>query len=224
MSVKTYETYTYETAENTFPLPFNPEGDPQHVFESENGLRVVLAFLVPDCDGQDPFDSWDGQGEFYQFDRSYKHDTPQPDADEFKRIIRANPGRVFTVCTCGDGYQIDEGPFTIKDTKGKDCKAEEVENAAGYYIADEQATGDTRADADSCLKTYSQWCEGEVYGICVWSYERKSIADEWDEPERDECWGCYGHDGYTAEELESQFKYAAYGNDPCRENSKQKGE
>lgn len=228
MGLKHYTSHFFEhyerehDTEHSFPLPFDPQGDPEHIYISANGLRAVLAFLVPDDSPEDPF-SWD-EGEFYQFDCSYKHHTPRPDIEDFKRIIRENPGRVVTVCSCGDGFKVDAGPFTVADTRNRRTQpqcprwtspAEEaLDDAAGYYIAPADAT-DSAEYAAGALRTYSQWCNGEVYGICVWIYERASIADDWELTDRDaECWGYYGRDGYTAEELLSQFNYAVSHNNP----------
>lgn len=206
--------------EHTFPLPFDPQGDPEHVYIAPNGLKAVLAFLVPDDSPEDPFKVFD-EGEFYQFDRSRIHDTARPDIEDFKRIIRASPGRVVTVCSTGDGFATDSPPLTPADTRdrqgsGTSAAEQYLDHADGYYIAPKDVT-DPASYADGAVETYSQWCNGEVYGICVWIYTRESIADDWEDPDRDsECWGFYGTDGYTAEELKSQFDYAIHGNDPSR--------
>jgi len=225
MPVKKHTTHTleyYERAhdqEHAFPLPFDPEGDPEHVYIAENGLKAVLAFLVTDSDSNDPFDG--DEGDFYQFDQSYIHDTSRPEIDEFKRIIRQHPGRVFTHDGTRDNHgpgttacHITAGPFAVKDTKGENSPAEQaLDRAQGYYIVPEDVT-DPLEYAKGALKTYSQWCNGEVYGVCIWTYERASIDDEWSEPEREECWGYYGYDGYTREELDSQMIYAVTKGDP----------
>jgi hypothetical protein len=209
----------YERAHDTehiFPLPFDTESDPELIYISENGLKAVLGFLVPDNSPEDPFDG--DEGEFYQFNSRYNHDISRPDYGDFKRIIRANPGRVFTVCTAGDGYAVDEGPFTVADTKGSNGSISDqaIDYAAGYYIAPEDAT-DPAAYAKAVLGTYSDYCNGNVYGVVVWIYERSSIDDSWGEPDREnECWGYYGSDDYTAEELNRVFEYAIHGNDPAR--------
>lgn len=208
MRLRKHIDYSLEIGDESFPLPFDPEGDPEHVYISANGLKAVLAFLVSDDSPADPFEEFD-EGEFYQFNRSYKHDATRPDIEEFKRIIRANPGRVVTVGSCGDGYSAGE-LLTPKDCRGdkrtgENSRAEQLlDDADGYYIAPEDAA-DPLKYAEGSIETYNQWCNGEVYGVCVWTYTRDSIADNWEDPERDECWGFYGYDGYTADELESLF-------------------
>jgi len=215
MKLRKHTDYSLEIDEETFPLPFDPEGDPAHVYVAANGLKAVLAFLVQDECGEDPFEISE-DGDFYQFDRSYKHATPRPDFEEFKRTVRANPGRVVTV----DGGSPDYSAgvlLTAKDCRpgkraggrtiidGYESEAERVlDGCLGYYIVPEDVT-DAYSYAHGALKTYSQWCNGEVYGVVVWIYERRSIAEPWTEPGRDECWGYHGYDGYTAEELERIF-------------------
>jgi hypothetical protein len=220
MSINKYCTYTYDLDGETLPLPFNPDGDPEHEYLSANGLHAVLAFLVRDDCPRDPFDDFD-EGEFYQFDRSYKHNAPRPDVEEFKRIVRRHPGQVVTVDRCGDGYRAGE-LVTLKDCRGdkrtgENSRAEQLlDDADGYYIVPEDATNPFEY-AQGSIKTYSQWCSGDVYGVIVWEYTRESIADRWEDPDREECWGYYGYDGYTAEELKAQFINAVTHGDPSKE-------
>lgn len=203
MTIKRQTDYTYEDAAgNTFPLPFDPENEPAHVWISEDGHDAVLAFIVRDDTGlDDPFEAFD-MGEFYQFNRDYVHHTTRPDFDAFRRIVREYPGRVFTVCTMGEGYAIDEGPFTVADTKGRkegDAKTDGlIEDAAGYYIVPEDATNPAEY-AKGELATYTAWCEGETYGIAIWVYRDAAGVCEtgtaYDEPDRDgEVWGYYGYE------------------------------
>lgn len=191
---RTLHTLEYDT-EHTFPLPFDPQTDPEHVYIAANGLRAVLAFLVPDDSPLDPFDDFE-EGEFFQFNRQQAHYKPRPELENFKRIVRANPGRVFPVYQYGDEYRADSTPFN--------SQCDGLDYADGYYIVPDDATNPARYAAGS-MKTYSQWCNGNVWGVCVWTYSRKSYADPWGEPEREECWNYYGRNGYTAEELKSIF-------------------
>lgn len=209
-TLRRHTTYTFELDDHVFSLPFDPEGEPEWYQISTDGTRAALAFLVPDNSPADPFEKFD-EGIFYQFDRSRCHDCSRPDPDEFKRIIRANPGRVVTVCTRGEGFTVDAGPFTVADTKGDPsaaCKA--IDNADGYYIAPSDVT-DAASYATSALSQYTAWCEGDVYGVIVWTYTRAGIDEPWGEPDRDqEVWGYYGCD-YAREELRSAFATATEG-------------
>ena len=208
MSIKKYSTYTYEHDGETFPLPFDPEGGPEKVYVAENGLKAILAFLVRDDSPADPFEEFD-EGDFYQFNNRYKHYTPRPDIEEFKRIVRDNPGRVVTVDSYGDGYRAGE-LVTSKMSRGdkrtgENSKAEKLlDYSDGYYISPEDAT-DYYQYAKGSIETYSSWCEGDVYGVIIWEYKRDSIAKSWEDPDRNECWGYYGY-AYAGQVLAEEFK------------------
>ncbi len=222
MSVRKRSTYTLEYYEreydtnHNFPLPLNPEDDPQDVYISANGLKAVLAFLVPDESPEDPFEG--DEGEFYQFNGSYMHDCQRPELEDWKRIARDNPNRVVTHSGAGNCHGPGTTycrPYTVVtpamcrgDKRTGENSAAEValDNCYGYYIAPADVPLDQVLNyAAGVLETYSQWRNGEVYGICVWTYERDSIADSWEEPERNECWGYYGYSGYTAKTLADEF-------------------
>lgn len=214
-----HTTYTMEIDDEIFPLPFNPESEPEHVYQAANGLKTVAAFLVHDDSPADPFEEYD-EGEFCQFNSRRKHYDPRPTIEDFKRIVRANKGRVVTVDSCGEGYRAGKlvTPAQCRNKNGT-CEAEQIlDDADGYYIAPEDAT-DLLDYATRAIKTYSEWCEGEVYGVCVWTYTRASISENWGGPEQNECWGFYGYE-YASEELLSEFKSTAFGNDPSAENGR----
>lgn len=218
MSIKHHTTHTYEhDTDHTFPLPFDPESDPEHVYISANGLRAVLAFCVPDTDAGDPFEEFD-EGKFFQFNRGRIHDIPRPHIDDFIRLVREHGGRLVTVETSGDGYKAGArlDPWQLGRAYNKHNPAGynrargALENADGYYISPGDVT-DTARYAAGAIQQYSAWCEGDVYGVCVWVYTRASIADPWEDPDRDaECWGYYGR-AYAGEECRAQFNRAVAG-------------
>ena len=202
----TLEYYEREfDTDHEFSLPFDTEGTPD-VWIAPNGLKAVLACLMHDDSPSDPFEEFD-EGEFFQFDHGRAHDTSRPDLEEWKRIIRANPGRVVTVESCNYGFSA--GVLALPShcrSKGnpENCPADAMrESMAGYYIAPEDVT-DPLKYAEAFIEQYSAYCEGEVFGVVVWTYRRDSIADGWGDPERDECWSYYGAD-YAGEELKEQF-------------------
>lgn len=227
MGIKKHTTYTWESPDGEIlPIPFEFSQDGSELFRmSDDGLSCILGVLDQDQDPEDPFDG--DEGEFYQFNRHYYHCTAHPDIEDWKRIVRANPGRVFTHDGTGDCH----GPGTTycrvdsivmpRDCRGdkrtgENSRAEELlDEAGGYYIVPEDAT-DPRSYADSALETYSQWCNGDVYGVCIWSYTRDFAEydldgngvpgefTDWEEPEREECWGFFGYD-YAEKELQEQF-------------------
>ncbi len=220
---KTHTEQYYEDSDaGSFPLPFTGEFCQERLHVTADGLTAILGMLCTDDDPRDPFEEYD-EGEFFQFNNRYTHHTPRPEIDEFKRIIRANPGRV--VCHSGTGDVHGPGttycrptsaPLTIADTKGirnqhgnHSAAERALDNSDGYYIVPEDAT-DPAAYAKSVLETYSAYCNGEVYGVMVWTYHRPTVDEEWnlDEESRDsECWGFSPAD-YAKEQLDEQFNAA----------------
>jgi hypothetical protein len=222
MSIHHHTTYSYELQGEILPLPFNTNSDPEREYLSENGLHAVLAFLVQDECPNDPFTEYD-EGEFYQFNNRYDHHTSSPDLEEWKRIIRANPGRVISVQGSSPDYRAGElvTPAMCRNRTAHNNDTSDadyiLDRMSGYYIAPADGTNPLQY-ATGSIENYSQWCSGEVYGVVVWEYTRDSIADSWQDPDRDqECWGYYGGDGYTADELRSQFIAAVTHGAPSRE-------
>ena len=223
MGFKTERTATtyFEKDGHTFELPFTGDFYRERLHVTDDGLTAVLGMLCQDEDAEDPFDGDDG--DFYQFDGGCIHHTTRPGIDAFKRLIRENPGRVFTHNGTGNWHGpgttrclVTAGPFTVADTKNP--KNRKIANqystaenalydASGYYIIPEDAT-DPLKHAQGALDTYSAWCNGEVYGVVVWVYTRENDDADWGEPDRDsECWGYIGSD-YAEQELEDQFNAA----------------
>lgn len=205
----THNSYTLEIDGHEFNIPWPVLEDTIILKLSADGLTARLGSLSQDEDPEDPFEG--EEGEFFQFDPRKIHHVTRPEPEDFKRIIRANPGRVFTV-DCYEHsdifYKVADGPFTVEETKDKkhgDYLELCLNRAGGYYIAPEDVT-DPAKHAESALKTYSSWCNGDVYGVCVWTYTRATINDAWGEPNRDaECWGFIGYD-YASQELDSQME------------------
>ena len=180
--IKQHTTYTLDDGANSFPLPFEVcDGyrDEPLTYISADGLAAVVSCLALDTDAADPFTEWD-EGTFRQFSRSYVHYTPRPSQATMLAIIHNNPGRVFYICTAGDGCTLDSAaPLRLRDALA-------VDDADGYYIAPEDAT-DPASYAKGSLETYSAWCSGDVYGIMSWRYTRPTQLSPWalDEDSRD---------------------------------------
>jgi len=203
MSIKAHTSYTAEIAGHEFPIPFPYLENSEVLQVSADSRTARLGVLVLDEDFLDPLEGYDG-GTLVQFNRSYSHYEPRPDLDDFKRLVRANPGRVVLIGHYGDTYKVEGAPLTAADTKGNQLESA-LYGASGYYIAPEDVT-DPASYAKSTLRTYSDWCNGECYGVCVWSYTRTENGWELAEDGRDnECWGYIGLE-YAQEELTSQMK------------------
>lgn len=218
MSFKTRTEHYFETGDHTFPIPWEFIEGTEILKTSANGLKAVLGSLAQDEDAEDPFEMYGNEGEFFQFDRDYIHHASRPEIEDFKRIIRANPGRVFTTSWAGDCHGpgttrigVHSGPFTSADTRGERRTGENstaeraLAIADGYYIAPGDVTDPTKYAA-GVLETYSEWCNGDVFGVCLWVYTRGSTDDPWGEPDRvNECWGFIGYE-YAKKDLQAQFE------------------
>lgn len=138
------------------------------------------------------------------------------------------------------GYELfkmsDDGLSAVLGVLGQDLDAQDPiedwdNDMDGYYIIPSDAT-DPKGYADSTMETMEQYYNGEVYGVCIWSYTRDFAEydldgngvpgeyTEWEEPEREECWGFYGYD-YAEKELQEQFDATDFIKPASAGNSKQ---
>lgn len=204
MSIKSNTSYYESEDGDIFETPFKfEEGSETLVVK---GDVAWLAVLTQDTDCGDPLEEFE-EGEFYQFNNSLIHSSPRPEVADFKRIVRANPGRVSLVYDQSCGRYSAGDTLHIHHTKGEDCAAAEIENADGYYICPDNVT-DPKSYADGVMATYSAWCNGDVYGVAVWQYSRH--GDEWEfmDGSRDsECWGFYSSE-YAEQELKGLLEEA----------------
>lgn len=214
MELKRKEFYT-DDEHGEFEIPFTGEFSEETLQVSADGLTARLGLLCRDEDCEDPMNNTgDPDGtQFYQFsDRHRTHYTSRPDLEDWKRIIRRNPGRVFPLAACGDGWLPEDKPLTAamcrgkKGTRGEECPAASVlDDADGYYIAPDD-TSDPAKYAMAVMEERNAWIEGECYGVCVWSYSRATIDAEWVLGDRDECWGFIGEE-HALEMLEDGMEH-----------------
>jgi len=197
MPIKSY-TYYEDGDGNSFPIPFKPDED--SILLHIQGDKAVLGCLAHDeCPG-DPLDMFDA-GEFYQFNSHYVHYIQRSGVEDFKNVVRSNPGRVILVYARSghQGYFADDKAFDVHHTEL------EIEDADGYYIAPNDATNPVEY-AKGVMEEYSSWINGDVWGICAWLYSKHGGGWELDEELRDEGWGLYSRK-YAEAELEILFKY-----------------
>ena len=96
MAMKRHVSYTYEADGQSFPIPFEFEESSAILRLSPDGQHAMLGVLVWDEDASDPMEA-SVEGLLYQFNHTLIHDCDRPDLDEFKRLIRKNPGRIVPV-------------------------------------------------------------------------------------------------------------------------------
>jgi hypothetical protein len=110
-----------------------------------------------------------------------------------KEYIAPNPHVLVSHFDGGYGYGYIDCVVIPSDSLVDEFLNKSVFNA-------EEAPQKLQDYLKGCLKTYSQWATGDVYG-----YVQKVIIDG-EEAYEDSCWGYYGHDG-AKEELKSVHEY-----------------
>lgn len=200
---------------------------------SEDGLACVLGSLTQDAIPPNPIEDW-ANGELVIFNR-YKN--YRPDLESWKRIVRANSGRIVPVdyfgCGSGGASIRCRNILTSKDCRGADSLAEdELKSMSGYYIVPADVP-EPLEYATSVMRELTQYYQGDVYGVCVWTYTR-TFADydidgngilgdytAWSEPDRErECWGFFGSD-YAEKELKEQFDATDFPKQPANADNSQ---
>jgi hypothetical protein len=217
MKVKRRIIYTWGALE----VPWEFDSGSELFKMSDDGLSCVLGTLTQDTDPFNPVD--DDNGELVIFDNR----SGRLGVDGWKQLIRENAGFIVPVNYAdygSSGCRIScDRVLTVKDTKGDkrsgaNSYAEKVlDTMGGYYIIPSDAT-DPQSYAESVMRTQQQYYDGEVYGVCIWTYTRDfkeydlngigvpGKYTEWSEPNRDdECWGFFGY-RYAEKELKEQFE------------------
>lgn len=191
-------------------IPFLIEEDT--VISKTVGDKFFIGALRHDEMPEDPITHYD-YGKFYQFNWNYIHHIDRPSPEDFKTLIRQNPGKIVLVY--GDAYRgtyhADDAALTVKDTKGKNAKCYEVGDAQGYYISPEDAEDaeDAARYAKGAMDEYTAYCQGDCYRVCIFEYaiietdNGKAL-----EYITDDCvWGFYGSK-YAEEELKRMLAEA----------------
>lgn len=211
MAIKRHVEYSAEWQDNSFPVPFPYDEGTELLQITPDGLTARLGVLCRDDSPADPFEEFD-EGEFYQFGSRCIHGCQRPDLDDFKRVIRANSGRVFGVFGQGEGYSIGTEALTATECRNIKEKGVPIYSQAeavlnfidGYYICPADATNPAQY-AKAVIDQYTAFCEGDVWGVCIWEFSRPDTGADWELTDRDnECWGYYGED-YAKQTLVDEF-------------------
>jgi hypothetical protein len=177
------------------------------------GKHIVFAKIEPDGDASNPTDD-DGFGTFYSHSTrhiNFKH------PDETSEILESDPDAVaLSYFEHGNSlWMVAELPAR----PGVEFQWDGV-RFAGIWVPDQciresysGQDGLTRREwmvkqAKGACETYTQWCNGDVYGYNVEVFDLK--LDDDGEPLdlesdyrrelpvfEDSCWGFYGYDGVT---------------------------
>ena len=202
MPVRTSTTYYIEHEGQEFETQFHPVEDSWQV--TIKGDHALVSYLSSDDATGWYFDENDS-GRF--INRDPRCMGERLGDDELKELMEANPGRAFVIHKYEHGmcryYRAgDEATAaTIPD------KQWDVSHAAAVFIVPEDAP-DPEKYCDSVMEEFSNWCNGEIYGICHATYNKVSKDGEeweWVEGETDECWGFIGSE-YAEKELAEQHE------------------
>lgn len=190
---------------------------------------LVVGYLAQDLDPQEYWSSADGLGEFREFRYA-------GDRDEFLAEIRGE-GKVALVINRyrhgGVHYSV-HGSRTYPDHRWDvapsavlvPCDevqeryreavraAELLPSRQAADMAAQAAWRSLVEDSNRVLQDFSDWCNGEVYGVVSETWRWRSDAGLFERIEEDACWGFVGTD-FARRALEERLAgYAAPGQAP----------
>lgn len=173
-------------------LSFDPDNEPV-IKETED--RIIVGYLCQDEDAENPCKHCDGMGQIRSL--SNRH-IDSIGIDEAEELIESNP---FVV-----PLSYFEHGQSLWDVHGgerigccPDMRWDGV-RFAGVWVpdeccmdeinlkkTDEEKASRAREMAEQCCKTYTSWCNGDCWGVCVDVFDK-----EWNKVEDDACWGHIG--------------------------------
>ena len=171
------------------------EGSP--IFSDEITVRVgdepteiVVGYLAHDDMPHDFWENDEGAGKFREF-------TDQESRDAFIAEAEAEGKVAFVV----DRYSHGASHYSIANTRGYPDRRWDVAPCAVFipcdWVQDELKAGrKTREavieDSNAILDSYSSWCNGDVYGTVVETYEYEPVSRTFKLSTEDSCWGHIG--------------------------------
>ena len=180
-----------------FEVPFEPIEDSEKV--TITGDKARVSFLAQDDATGWYFDDND-QGRYINFDPRCRGE--RLDQEQAKELIEANPDRAFRI----DKY---EHSGCVYYRQGSSVEASipdkrwDVSTGAALYIVPDDAP-DPEKYCDAVMKEFTDWCNGEIYGIYHVNYTK--VGDSWKQEGDDEaCWAYIGRE-YAEIELTSGHK------------------
>ncbi len=166
-----------------------PTYDSLEVIRTED--KIIVGLLQHDQDAQDFFENDDGAGEFIKFRNMEQREEQISKMSKTKKLIymvdKYEHGTVhysISGSTTPDRWDTSQGcamfiPCDYIQSEFRKMKRKEGESVAfNHFIK----------DSNNVLSSYSDWCNGEVYGYSVITFDKKGK-----ELNCDECWGFIGH-------------------------------
>ncbi len=205
-----FENYSSESSlQNDLLEEFNLDygfdlGGREPAYDSLEVLRtddkIIVGLLQYDQDAEDFFANDEGAGELIQFRNWQQRDSEMEKLSKTKKLF-------YLV----DKFEHSQVHYSISGTHAPD-RWDTAQGSAVFipcdYIQSEyrkmkKAQGEGVAfqhfiqDSNNVLEQYSNWCNGEVYGYSVLTFDKKG-----NEIDCDECWGFIGQE-YAQQEKQS---------------------
>jgi len=191
MAVKTRQTHFIVEGAHEFETTFKAIEGTEKVTIA--GDKAVVAYLADDSAQSGWYFDENDQGTFLNLDSRCRGAISRKAAQE---ALKANPDRAFVINKYEHGQvryyrQINhEVSATIPDQQW------DVSHGCAVYIAPDDVPN-PGAYCDSVMEEFTNWCNGEVYGVCSAVYTKS--GDTWIEETSDECWGFIGGDNARLE-------------------------
>ena len=210
MPVKTRTSYYIEHDSHEFETPMQPEDGTELIAIIEN--RALVSYLSSDSDGTGGwyFDEND-QGTFITLNRDMgkklellEDESPR---QAIERLGKEHPGRTFLINKYEHGlvryYRQGDSTTsaTIPDQRW------DVSHGCALYIAPDDCPDPVKY-CDSVMEEFTNWCNGDIHGVCHATYTFKNTTGhkalptqnsvgegEWElGDDSEECWGYIGYD------------------------------
>lgn len=168
--------------------------------------KIIVGLLQYDQDAQDYFENDEGAGNLIQFRNWQERDSEVAKLSKNKKLFylvdkfeHGNVSYSISGTTKPDQWDTSQGcavfiPCDYIQQEFRKMKRKDGEGAAFEHFI---------KDSNNVLSNYSDWCNGEVYGYSILTFDKKG-----NELDCDECWGFIGAD-YANEEKRSIMKHIA---------------
>lgn len=161
--------------------------------------KIIVGMLHYDSDAQDFFDNDEGAGKLVEFRSAEQRDEKVAQLSKTKKLF-------YVV----NKYEHGNVHYSVGGTKSYPDQRWDVSQGCAVFIPCnyiqteyrkmKRTSGEGSAyehfikDSNSVLDSYSDWCNGEVYGYSVITFDKQGK-----EVECDQCWGYIGSDSANNE-------------------------
>lgn len=204
MPVRTETTYYIEHEGQEFETQFKPIDYSESWKITVAGNRALVSYLSQDDDANGWYFDENDQGRFISFDPRCMGE--RLGKEEARELMAEHAGRAFVIHKYEHGLCCYYRPGS-KVEAGIPDKRWDVSHGAALFIVPDDVP-EPEKYCDSVMEEFTNWCNGEIYGICHATYNKCSKDGEeweWVEDQTDECWGYIGSE-YADKELDEQHQ------------------